>query len=64
MHFKKLSFIIISKPNKLSYDTPKSFQPIILLNIIRKLIEKAISNRIQVYSITSNFLHSNQLGGI
>jgi len=64
MHFKKLSFIIISKPNKLSYDTPKSFQPIILLKIIRKLIEKAISNRIQVYSITLNFLHPNQLGGI
>lgn len=38
--------IIITKPNKTSYDSPKSFQPIVLLNILRKLIKKAISNRL------------------
>jgi len=63
-HFKKSFSIIIPKLNKLSYNTPKSFQPIILLNTIGKLIEKAISNRIQVHSIVTNFLHPNQLGGI
>ena len=62
-HFKKSFSIFIPKLNKLSYD-PKSFQPIILLNTIGKLIEKAISNRIQVYSIVTNFLHPNQLGSI
>ena len=64
MHFKRSSFIIIPKPNKSLYDSLKSFQPIILLNTIGKLIEKVISNRIQVYAISSNFLYSNQLGGI
>jgi len=64
IHFKKSFSIIIPKLNKLLYDTPKSFQPIVLLNIIGKLIEKAISNRIQVHSIVTNFLYPNQLGGI
>jgi len=63
-HFKKSFSIIIPKLNKLSYDTPRLFQPIVLLNTIGKLIEKAISNRIQVHSIVTNFLHPNQLGGI
>ena len=40
MHFKRSSSIIISKPNKSLYDSPKSFQPIVLLNTIGKLIEK------------------------
>jgi len=63
-HFKKSFSIIIPKLNKLSYDTPRSFWSIVLLNTIGKLIEKAISNRIQVYSIITNFLHPNQLRGI
>ena len=63
-HFKNLSFIIILRPNKSLYDTTKVFHPIILLNMLGKLIEKVISNRLQVYSITSNFIYSNQLGGI
>jgi len=46
-HFKTLSSIIIPKPNKASYDSFKNFQPIILLNILGKLIEKVISERLQ-----------------
>ena len=60
--FKKLILIIIIiiKLHKLSYNTSKIFQPIVFLNI---LIEKAIS-RLQIYSIASNFIHSNQIGSI
>jgi len=64
MHFKRSSSIIIPKPNKSLYDFPKSFRSIVLLNTIGKLIEKVISNRIEVHTISSNFLHPNQLGGI
>ena len=64
LHFKKSMSIIIPKLNKLSYDTSKTFWPIILLNTLGKLIGKAISNRLQVYSIISNFIHPSQLGGI
>ena len=41
LHFKVFTSIIISKPNKESYDSPKAFRPIILLNTIEKLIEKS-----------------------
>ena len=43
------------------YDTLKAFYPIILLNMLGKLIKKVINNRLQVHSITSNFLHSTLL---
>ena len=36
--FKISSMIIIPKPNKLSYDSPKSFRPIVLLNTLEKLV--------------------------
>jgi len=46
------------------YNSPKTFQSIVLLNTLGKLIEKVISKRLQVYSISSNFVHLNQLGGL
>lgn len=46
LYFKMLMSIIISRPNKASYDSPKIFQPIILLNIFRKLLKKAIRKRL------------------
>jgi len=39
------------------YDIPKVFYSIMLLNILGKLIEKVISKRLQVHTITSNFIH-------
>ena len=57
-----LSSIIISKPHKALYKSPKIFQPIVLLNILSKLIEKAISKRLQFQLISKNFIHSCQLG--
>ena len=58
---KALSSIIIPKLNKPLYDTPKAFY---LLNTLGKLIKKAIRKRLQVHTITSNFVHLSQLGGI
>jgi len=49
--------IIIFKLNKPSYNTLKVFHPIVLLNMLGKLIEKAISNRLQVHSVATNFVH-------
>jgi len=37
--------LFISKLNKLSYDSPKFFQSIMLLNMLSKLIEKVIGER-------------------
>jgi len=53
--------IIISSPNKVSYDFPQMIYFIVLLNILGKLIEKVIGERLQYQSIASNFIHPNQL---
>ena len=49
--------IIIPKPNKLSYDLPKFFKPIVLLNMLGKLIKKVIGERIQFHITANNFIH-------
>jgi len=41
-HFKILTMIIISKPNKQAYDMSKSFRPIVFLNTLGKLFKKMI----------------------
>ena len=63
-HFKMSTTVIISKPNKLSYDSPKYFHPIVLLNTLGKLFEKMIGERLQFHSISNNFVYSCQLGGL
>ena len=63
-YFKISSTIIISKPNKILYDSPKVFRPIVLLNTLGKLIKKAISNRIQLHVVSNNFIHYSQLGSL
>ena len=63
-HFKTLSSIIITKPNKKLYNSPKMFKPIVLHNTIGKLIEKVISERLQFHVISNNFIHLSQLGGL
>jgi len=63
-HFKESMSVIIPKPNKPSYDSPKAFRPIVLLNTIGKLIEKMIAKRLQFEAVKLNIVHPNQLGGI
>jgi len=45
-HFKMSWSIIISKPNKATYNPSKLFHLIILLNTLEKLIEKVIGKRL------------------
>ena len=63
-YFKVSTTVIISKPNKPSYNNPKAFYLIVLLNTLSKLIEKAIAERIQFIVTSNNFLHPSQLGGL
>lgn len=64
LYFKTATTVVISKLNKDSYNIPKSFRPIVLLNTNGKLIEKVISNYLQFHIISNGFLDPNQLGGI
>jgi len=61
-HFETLTTIIITKPNKTSYDSTKSFCPIVLLNTTGKLFEKMIREQLQFLLISNNFIHTYQLG--
>ena len=63
-YFKVSTSIIIPKPNKESYDSPKSFRPIVLLNTIGKLIKKVIGDRLQFHFILNNFIYPSQLSGL
>ena len=54
-HFKVSLSIIIPKLNKVTYNSPKSFYPIILLNTLGKLIEKVIGRCLQFYSSKSTW---------
>ena len=63
-HFKTSTSIIIPKPNKELDNSPKAFRPIVLLNIIEKLIEKVIGEQLQFHAISNNFIHLSQLNGL
>jgi hypothetical protein len=52
------------EPGKPSYDTPKSFRPIVLLNTMGKLLEKMLANRLQFEAAEHGVLHPNQFGGV
>jgi len=56
--------VVIPKPNKKSYDSPKAFRPIVLLNTISKLIEKVIGECLQFNMASNDFIHPSQLGGL
>ena len=57
-YFKISMTIVISKPNKASYNFPKSFHPIILLNTMGKLFKKMIRERLQFLMISNKFIYS------
>ena len=63
-HFKELVSVIIPKPGKPAYNTPKVFRPIVLLNTLGKLIEKIVVRRLQFDAVKHGILHPNQLGGV
>jgi len=63
-HFKISSSIIIPKLNKAFYNSSKSFHPIVLLNMLGKLIKKVIGECLQFHMIANNFVHPYQLGGL
>ena len=63
-YFKTFMTIIIPKPNKALYDSPKSFHPIVLLNTMGKLFKKMIRERMQFLTISNDFIHPCQLDGL
>ena len=63
-YFKTSTTVVIPKLDKTSYDNPKAFHPIVLLNTLGKLIKKVIAERIQFIVASNNFVHPSQLRGL
>jgi len=63
-HFKESLSVIIPKPDKPSYATPKSFRPIVLLNMLGKLVEKMLSCQMQFDGVHHGAFQPNQFRGI
>jgi len=63
-YFKVSTTVVIPKPNKSSYDNPKAFRPIVLLNTLGKLVEKVIAERLQFIVTSNDFIHLSQLGSL
>jgi hypothetical protein len=64
LHFKESLSVIILKPGKPSYFTPKLFRPIVLLNTLGKLIEKMLACRLQFDGVAHGAFEPSQFGGI
>ena len=60
-YFKISTIVVIPKPNKAMFDSPKSYQPIVLLNTIGKLFEKMIGECFQFHMISNCFIYFSQL---
>jgi hypothetical protein len=62
--FKASTTVVIPKPGKPLYDTPKLFHLIVLLNTLGKMFEKMLSNRLQFEAAKHGVRHPNQFGGV
>ncbi|KAI0997728.1 hypothetical protein K3495_g10462 [Podosphaera aphanis] len=60
--FKESTTIVLRKPQKPRYDTPKAYRPIALLNTMGKLLEKLIAKRISRTAETHHLLPEEQMG--
>jgi len=56
--------VVIPKPNKATFDSPKLYCPIVLLNTIGKLFKRMIREHLQFHTISNNFIHPSQLRGL
>ncbi|KAI1001176.1 hypothetical protein K3495_g7023 [Podosphaera aphanis] len=60
--FKESTTVVLRKPQKPRYDTPKAYRPIALLNTMGKLLEKLVANRISKAAKDYNLLPDEQMG--
>ncbi|KAF4445653.1 Zinc knuckle [Fusarium albosuccineum] len=60
--FKHATTVILRKPGKDTYDSPRSWRPIALLPCIGKMLEKVIANRLKELVLDHSLLPNMQYG--
>jgi ribonuclease HI/exonuclease III len=61
--FKQSITVVIRKPGKADYTTPKSYRPIALLNTIGKILDKVLAKRILYLAESCQLLPATHMGG-
>ena len=56
--------VIIPKPGKSNYSTPKAYRPIALLSVLGKLLTKTLAKHLQYEAAAFDLIHSGQFGGV
>ena len=60
--WKRATTLVLRKPNKEDYTTPKAYRPIALLNSMGKILELIIARRLSQLAETHNMLPQTQMG--
>jgi len=60
--FKQANTIVLRKPNKPNYSSPKAYRSIALLNILGKALESIIANKLSILAEANGMLPMEQMG--
>ena len=61
--WKTAKIVVLRKPGKDDYTTPKAYRPISLLNTLGKLLEAVMARRLSYYAESYQLLPDTQFGG-
>jgi hypothetical protein len=61
--WREAKVVAIPKPDKPDYSLPKAHRPILLLETMSKLLEKAVAKHMQYDIVKFELIHANQFGG-
>ncbi|PPJ61058.1 hypothetical protein CBER1_07391 [Cercospora berteroae] len=62
-HFRRSTTVVLRKPGKDNYTTPKAYRPIALLNTIGKIMDALLARRLSYIAETYDLLPRAHIGG-
>jgi DNA topoisomerase IB len=62
-HFRQSTIVVLRKPGKPNYTTPKACRPIALLNTIGKIMDTIMAKRLNYLAETHQLLPPTHIGG-
>jgi hypothetical protein len=62
-HFRQSTVVVLRKPGKANYTTPKAYRPIALLNTIGKIMDAMVAKRLSYLTEKHQLLPPTHVGG-